>query len=1522
MRRIITILTALMLSFTWASAQKLVYDQMGDLTSELYGFNSCQGTGWQAQTGYGADDFDVTAAGMDIYGSMAVFHRGDFESVQVFIYADDNGKPNDTPIETFKGLSYEVTELAYEVYQYKVEFPYKVSLTEGKYWFTMAGFGQWMSGKWYLLNNATDIGAKAQHKQVTDMMGWLDPAAEWKEVTEDDPFGSVANGNGTYNNLVFGLIGAPDPNDLALKEIIAPISGELTSETEFIVTVQNAGIDVQTSFDVMYQVSKTVDGILELVETSTETVTVNIDYKEVVEYTFTKTADLSELITYSIKVAVILTGDTNYDNDIAYSEAKNFGPLYIMGTDTIVTACDGIFVDDGSVTGTYTQASSDTITFYPGVEGNRVEIDFTMMEIGNDISVFDFYDGDSTDATKLYKYVRYSGDYPSYVKARNADGAITVVVKLSTPWNYPGWMANISCINADAIDFMALDMAVGNPGDFNVVDKPVDVMAIVTNTGADTTSRAVYLIENNIVVDTLMTANLIPGVIDTLHFNWIPSVASTDMALKVQIENDPQDTNGDNALGANEAVFKNGILLESFEADFGSGYEAELPLEWISKEGTSSTYKYSSATHGFGSLKLYGIDTVITPMMQVGIVDNMLYFDGYAQGNGEAKAIQILASKTLEGPWDTVAIAVRPSGIYTILPYEIDLSAFAGEPYYFAFTHLGATKYSTSYIDYVRGAKLYKADYDLMANGFAGESFVKDGDETILDINLVNVGGMDVMGADYTVEIKTVDSLYYTVNGIDLMVNEEAILNFAATFATADSLELYYEIVMDGELRIDNNMSNSIQVIVDTLFVTDGETTGQDGNTIAMNRTSAISEMIYYPSEIGSYGNLQGIEFTYNYDYPEGNDTVPAIFYIATLADSLLVDTIGWNGYASDPSWIETDSIAFTKVFDDMLDIQPGKGNSLYIPFDAPFAYNGTDNIILMIVKDSLNVGYKNLNIDKMASEHYRYAYGYNNDNRIDTDSIVVRWDGSISKSSVPNVRWHFDNPGAPVFKSEPVTSVNEFADYTYDVEVDFVPSANPFTIEAAILPSWLTLTDNGDKTATLTATAIDTVGIFSVQLVVSDGTFSATQTFEVVVNAVPVFVSEVDTLTLVNEAYEYVAEVTYNGEGFVALTGGNDNPTWLTVTDNGNNTATVAGTPDAVGDFDITIIATGEVITEQVYTLTVDATPVFEAMDDVVIEEGNDYSATITVDNADAAITAGDNHNSDITITDNGDGTATVAGTALTVGNYVVNVIADNGNYSSEMSYTVIAGAVPEYTSTPITEVNTTDVYNYDVAVSYTGDDNLVLSADVPAWLTFADNGDGTANITGTATEEGVYSVSILATGKYFNATQTYSITVSNIVTVPTDLTVTVVADSAVVAWSGSADSYNVYVNGEMVANVTEATYTLADLADGYYAIGVSGLFGDVESDKAIVDFVITDVNEAILNSFNIYPNPASSFVMVTNAENTTIDIRDITGKLMFTKQIVSGNERIDVSELNKGIYIVSMTNNSGIVSKRMVIE
>ena len=95
---------------------------------------------------------------------------------------------------------------------------------------------------------------------------------------------------------------------------------------------------------------------------------------------------------------------------------------------------------------------------------------------------------------------------------------------------------------------------------------------------------------------------------------------------------------------------------------------------------------------------------------------------------------------------------------------------------------------------------------------------------------------------------------------------------------------------------------------------------------------------------------------------------------------------------------------------------------------------------------------------------------------------------------------------------------------------------------------------------------------------------------------------------------------------------------------------------------------------------------------------------------------------------------------------------------------------------------------------------------------------------------------------------------------------------------------------------------------------------------DDGILDYYYSDINTISINelskkAISITPNPANNYITISGITNSIINIYNISGKLVKTQNINSSN-KIDISKIKKGIYIVSATKNNSIISTKKLIK
>ena len=224
---------------------------------------------------------------------------------------------------------------------------------------------------------------------------------------------------------------------------------------------------------------------------------------------------------------------------------------------------------------------------------------------------------------------------------------------------------------------------------------------------------------------------------------------------------------------------------------------------------------------------------------------------------------------------------------------------------------------------------------------------------------------------------------------------------------------------------------------------------------------------------------------------------------------------------------------------------------------------------------------------------------------------------------------------------------------------------------------------------------------------------------------------------------------------------------------DNGDGTATLAGTPDAGtgGTYALTITAANGVLPDatQSFTLTVDQAPAITSADNTTFTTGTLGTFTVTTTGfPTAALSETGALPGGVTFVDNGDGTATLAGTpdAGTGGTYALTITAANGVLpDATQSFTLTVDQAPAITSANSTTFAIGISGTFTVTTTGFPTAGVTETGALPTGVTFVDNGNGTATLAGipAAGTAGTYPLTITAAnGVLPDATQNFTLTVA----------------------------------------------------------------------------------------------------------------------------------------------------------------
>ena len=333
--------------------------------------------------------------------------------------------------------------------------------------------------------------------------------------------------------------------------------------------------------------------------------------------------------------------------------------------------------------------------------------------------------------------------------------------------------------------------------------------------------------------------------------------------------------------------------------------------------------------------------------------------------------------------------------------------------------------------------------------------------------------------------------------------------------------------------------------------------------------------------------------------------------------------------------------------------------------------------------------------------------------------------------------------------------------------------SPRPAITVSGTLPAGITFHDNDNGSATLSGTpANGTLGTYPLTLTATNGVGApATQNFVLTIQNEPVFTSSntalfnvaaPGTFTVTTSAAPAVTSIVRTG----AL------PVGLTFTDNGNGTATIAGTPQAGtgGTYPLQLLASNGVGSAvQNLTVTVRQPPAITSAAATSFTQGAPGSFTVVASgfpvpvlSRTGALPAG------VTFTDNGNGTATIAGTpgAASGGTYALTITASNGvGVNATQGFTLSVTGAPQFTSAAGTTFVAGSAGSFTITAAGGPPPAISLAGSLPTGVTFVNNGNGTATIAGTpnAGSGGSYPVTLTATnGAGSPATQNFVLTVN----------------------------------------------------------------------------------------------------------------------------------------------------------------
>jgi hypothetical protein len=184
---------------------------------------------------------------------------------------------------------------------------------------------------------------------------------------------------------------------------------------------------------------------------------------------------------------------------------------------------------------------------------------------------------------------------------------------------------------------------------------------------------------------------------------------------------------------------------------------------------------------------------------------------------------------------------------------------------------------------------------------------------------------------------------------------------------------------------------------------------------------------------------------------------------------------------------------------------------------------------------------------------------------------------------------------------------------------------------------------------------------------------------------------------------------------------------------------------------------------------------------------------------------------------------------------------------------------------------------------------------------------------------------------------------TVNFVVNIPTALPVNIISFTGKATANGNQLNWTVaqeenFSHYEVLSSINGSTYNkVGEVYPENKSMDMKNYaFTDLSATADLVFYKLNLINEDGSSNFsnivainrnsvapvitNVYPNPATTSLLISlegvDAEVSTITIQDLSGKIVYSTETSDVATLLNINELNKGLYLIKVSNSNGIVS------
>ena len=139
---------------------------------------------------------------------------------------------------------------------------------------------------------------------------------------------------------------------------------------------------------------------------------------------------------------------------------------------------------------------------------------------------------------------------------------------------------------------------------------------------------------------------------------------------------------------------------------------------------------------------------------------------------------------------------------------------------------------------------------------------------------------------------------------------------------------------------------------------------------------------------------------------------------------------------------------------------------------------------------------------------------------------------------------------------------------------------------------------------------------------------------------------------------------------------------------------------------------------------------------------------------------------------------------------------------------------------------------------------------------------------------------------------------------------------------------------DGQAAASLQGEDVTVSINTNGVFINDAQVIVADLETDNGVVHVIdavlvpsiLSDVDEAVLSTIKLYPNPVSDYLQYDfsglETEVTQLSIIDRAGRVVRTQSVSSSQNQINVQDLNDGFYLVEIQTKDNAYYKKLMIN